>query len=77
MFHLTAVVLESSLLTKEIYRKAHEHRHSHLNIQSIVADYRQRYRDNIAMEIRREQNMAYFELEKAKQLVEDMKERLR
>ncbi|KAL4231481.1 hypothetical protein ACF0H5_009058 [Mactra antiquata] len=73
-----SVVLETSLLTKEIYRKAHERRHPkpEHHVDPIVADYRQRYMYNIGMEIHNEETRAHREIEKAKVLVDKMKQRI-
>lgn len=69
---ITDVVMETSLLTKEIYRKAHEQKHPRSDIEAMAVAYRSRFNNNMHPKIRENFNTAQAELEMSEQLIDQI-----
>ncbi|XP_053407133.1 uncharacterized protein LOC123546854 [Mercenaria mercenaria] len=66
------VIMDVSLLTKQIYRQAHERKHPRSNIEAAAVAYRSRINTNMHPQIRRNFQEAQTELEIAKELIKQI-----
>lgn len=72
-FFFSDVVMETALLTKEIYRKAHERKHPRVNVEAMAVSYKSRLNTDMHSKMHTKYYVAQKELQEANQLLEQIK----